>query len=160
MIWFEFKWTFFPTKNDGINFSTELGIWTRTRSSTNQRPDYRWSKTQSSYRLKLSLYPKPREIIVFCRYELEPFGWWSGFPGKVTHIIRVIYTGSSLWPRNGSEGVHVLDLFRKCNFAPEFFGSLSIFSNAQFWTRRVWAKIASAKQIQYWILSNTSLIHN
>ena len=55
MIWSEFIWTIFRMKSEGMN----LPKWTRTKSSTNQRPDYRGP---SSYRPKLLLHENPLEI--------------------------------------------------------------------------------------------------
>ena len=62
MIWSEFIWTIFRMKNEGMN----LPKWTRTKSSTNQRPDYRGP---SSNRPKLLLHGNPPDINAFCRYE-------------------------------------------------------------------------------------------
>ncbi len=58
MIWSEFIWTIFRMQNEGMN----LPKWTRTKSSTNQRPDYRGP---SSYRPRLLLHENGREINAF-----------------------------------------------------------------------------------------------
>ena len=58
IIWSEFIWTIFRIKNEGMN----LPNWTRTKSLTNQRPDYRGP---SSYRQKLLLHENPLEINTF-----------------------------------------------------------------------------------------------
>ena len=59
MIWSEFIWTIFGRiKNEGMN----LPEWTRTKSSTSQRPDYRGL---SSYRPRLLLHENLLEINAF-----------------------------------------------------------------------------------------------